>query len=345
MLRIVQDKERIKRCYRLFSKHLRSQMNFRTSVTIGYPGGNFKARVWWSHHLGIWMHGKKGGDGSLWNAFGTEHPNRGAHLSITCEINFPCTGMDRRFGAAFAADGNERLYVIHRGRIGGGRRGIGKGTFSRLYRGVWTFVDEGDKETAVAVVGCLSSDNFARQVARFIHCVGKLKQRAAASASLQESIPFEPTRFQKELTGETCEDLPLPPWAACDHALIVEDLAAALEHHGYRTANDMCRDLVVMDQKKKVQAVFQVITDSRPHTVRDRAGRLLLNGPDDGSSCRLILVSPRPLDEETRGLLAAHHIDILTYTWRNGHADFPEIETITSSLAPDAQPTGSPPGW
>ncbi|MCX7634341.1 MAG: hypothetical protein N2Z74_01185 [Syntrophales bacterium] len=344
MLKIVQEKEKIERFYRLFSKRLRVCMDSKTAVTIGHPGGNFPAHVMWSRRLGIWMHRAKGKEGSLLNAFGTQEPFPGDPLSITCEINFSPKGLDRRFGAAFAVDDDERPYVIHRGRISGGRRGIGKSVFHRRFRGVWTVVDEGGTAVSVAVVGCLASHNFPRQLARFVHCVGILKQQAVDDASSQTSLPFTSCRFKRELTGETCEESPINLPGFCDVALVVEDLAARLEQHGFKTANDPARDLVVMTGDERTAAVFQVIADVRRRSVQEGAAKLMFHNPPGDHTGLLILVLPGTPDADLTRMLAARQISPLSYAWREGSAVFPGLGEVMAAITHGFPAGGSPPG-
>src|SRR5664280_3470300 len=102
------------------------------------------------------------------SAFGIGKPKAGALLSITSEINFPWSGIDRKTGASFAEDAWGNIFVIHRGKIGGGKKGIGKSLFEHNYRGVWSFMEDGDSITQIAVIGALNSSRFAMQTALFV---------------------------------------------------------------------------------------------------------------------------------------------------------------------------------
>jgi 5-methylcytosine-specific restriction protein A len=75
--------------------------------------------------LGIWLACDVIGKSRYWNAFGTRNPKQNKMVPIGCEINFPLFGIDRRVSGGVAEDETGRLSLVHRGRIGGGRKGIG----------------------------------------------------------------------------------------------------------------------------------------------------------------------------------------------------------------------------
>src|SRR5271157_158835 len=101
----------------------------RVTTVIGYPGGNEPSRVYWAGDLGIWYGWNVIENSRYWNAFGTWSPKEHKMVPICCEINFPLNGIDRRISGAVAEDESGRLFLAHRGRIGGGRKGIGAELF------------------------------------------------------------------------------------------------------------------------------------------------------------------------------------------------------------------------
>ena len=161
MLKVVEDEAAIRRHQRLFARALRALAEETIPVKLGHPGASEKAKVAWSETLGIWSFSRKIG---------------GAGIAITCEINFPLCGIDRRTGGAFAQDRAGKVFVVHRGKLGGGRRGIGKSLFETSYRGVWEVMEDGGQETPVALIGVLHSPRFARQIALFVRKIARIKE-------------------------------------------------------------------------------------------------------------------------------------------------------------------------
>ena len=108
---------------------------------LGFQGGSASCDVFWhekNHIWGVFMTdppiNKNGG--RFWICFGDTKPYKKNMLPITLEINPPHEGVNRRLGGAFVNDDRGNIYLCHTGKIGGGRKGIGKGAFLEFCRGV-----------------------------------------------------------------------------------------------------------------------------------------------------------------------------------------------------------------
>ncbi len=333
MLKVITDEAAIKRCQSKFVRSFRAVTTAALPAKLGHPGASEKAKVAWSESLGVWFFSRKIAGSRYWNGFGIGRPEAGGAIAITCEINFPLCGVDRRTGGAFALDRAGRLFVVHRGKLGGGRKGIGKSLFENHYRGVWEVMDDGGEETPVAVIGILQLPRFARQVAEFVRKIARIKETAAAR-STQAELTFGELRLRTELIGARFRDLERESGAACDHGLIVRDLAETLKQAGLRAGNDGNRDLMVMNRAGRIRAVFQVLTETTLVDLHAGATQLLLNGlslPDDPL---LILILPRPPEAALRDKLKRLNIDILIYNWREERALFPGLTPLLTAISP-----------
>jgi hypothetical protein len=99
-------------------------------------------------------------------------------VGLVCEVNSPFEGANRRVAGVFVRDSSGTLYLAHSGRVGGGRRGIGKEAFR-------AFFTDGDVRevqwpsgtvTETLVVGRLDDDRLPASVARFVRTVERFKQ-------------------------------------------------------------------------------------------------------------------------------------------------------------------------
>jgi len=327
MLKVIEDEAAIRRHQRLFAKAMRAQVKETIPAKLGHPGASEKAKVAWSETHGIWFFSRKIPGSRYWNAFGVGRPAGGASIAITCEINFPLYGIDRRTGGAFAQDRAGHIFVVHRGKLGGGRKGIGKSLFEDNYRGVWEVMEDGGEETPVALIGILHSPRFTRQIAQFVRKIARIKESAAAR-SAQAELTLDEFAIHEELIGASYRDEERGTGAECDHGLIVHDLADALKESGLRTGNDGHRDLMVMNRVGRIRAVFQVRTETTLPDIHAGAAQLLLNGlslPDDPL---LILTLPREPESGLREKLKRLNIAILTYEWRGERALFPGLEAF-----------------
>lgn len=334
MLRAITDAKTIRRCQQHFTRHLKSWGKEKIPATLGHQGASTQARVWWSDELGLWFFPGKGEENRYWNAFGIDRPRRDAALSITCEINFPKEGTDRRIGGVFAADGKGRIFVVHRGKLGGGRKGIGKALFERQYRGVWVDMEDGEEESTVAVVGLLQSPRFARQLAQFVNKIDKIKDMAAPP-STQMEMGFDDLCFREELLGMRHCELLRDMASECDHGLIVRDLAAVMKDLRWKYGNDALRDLMAVDKDGQVAAVFQVKTNILTKSVQEGVTQLLVNSLHLPRPPRLILALPEPLDSAMTAKLRHLNIETMIYTWQENQAFFPSLDKLLASLRND----------
>jgi hypothetical protein len=333
MLKVIEDESSIRRNQRLFARALRTLAEETIPVKLGHPGASEKAKVAWSEALGIWSLSRKIAGTRYWNAFGVGRPEGGTGIAITCEINFPLCGIDRRTGGAFAQDRAGHVFVVHRGKLGGGRKGIGKSLFENSYRGVWEVMEDGGQESPVALIGVLHSPRFARQITQFVRKIARMKESAAARSS-QAELTFDEFSLREELIGARYRDDQRETGAECDRGLIVRDLADALRESGLRTGNDPHRDLMAMDREGRIRAVFQIRTEMTLAGIHAGVAELLLSGLGLPGSPLFILTLPRGPESALREQLKRLNIAILTYDWRGERAVFPGIGEFLPAIVP-----------
>ena len=327
MLKILDDEYAIKKFRQQFIKSFKPFIDEKIAVNLGHSGGTVKAKVSWSDSLGIWMFHDKISDSRYWHAFGSGKPSVSSNIPITCEINFPIRGIDRRVGGALAADHHGRIYVVHRGKIGGGKKGVGKSLFEDHYRGVWAIMEDGPVETTVALIGVLNSPRFARQVAQFVRKISKIKS-IFSSRSSQLEITFEELSFREEIIGASHTHPESDPGFRCEHGLIVKDLHDALVRLGYKAGNDFERDLIIANAKGKITTAFQVVTDASVNSIQSGTVQLLLANANLPEKPLLILIVPEAIDEILNAKLKKLGIDALVFEWQYDQAVFPKLNSL-----------------
>ena len=317
MLTVLDDESTIRRCQRQFMRALRPHVTDRIAVRIGHPGESFRARVFRAGGLDLWYHtGVIGGERYL-NAFSTGMPSAGDAVSSTIEINIPMSGLDRKIGGAFARDEQGRVFLVHRGRIGG-RRGVGKYLFETRYRGVWSEARDGEARSAVVVIGGLQSPLFVRQLALFVRKVEAIKMREAED-DRQGRISFEEDGFREECVGSRAVPEKRDHAAECDRDLCVSDLAGRLRDMGVRVGSDAAGELFVRDGSGRIAAVIEVAAGAGPQPVERAVGRLMLRSWKLPQEPRRLLVAPGdPFGKEAAGL----GIRLVPYRWDEGKAVF-----------------------
>ena len=104
------------------------------ACNVGYQGGSETVTLIWHDEINIWaLLQSKRIDNRYWCAFGRDNPHHQSLVPITCEINPPRFGINRRCAGLFLRDINGIIYLAHSGKIGGGRKGIGKTSFLKSY--------------------------------------------------------------------------------------------------------------------------------------------------------------------------------------------------------------------
>ena len=327
MLKVIEDEKLIARYARQFARSFKPFVDDKIKVKLGHQGASFAAKVSWSKKLGIWLFSQATRNIRYWNTFGMGKPQVAGSLPITAEINFPWAGIDRRTGAAFARDAWNRVYVIHRGIIGGGKKGIGKSLFEENYRGVWAWMEDGDSLSQVAVIGALGSARFALQATQFVGKIEKLK--SSASCSTQTSLNFSDLSFREELVGSPPSSSVDEAVSSCDHDLIVSHLAALLRRWKFKIGNDAHTELFLMSPtSERISHILAVCDDRSEKSVLTAAAKLLLGQSAQEVRPSAILMLPESEMKRYVQPLQRINIEVLCYRAEGERIIFPDLGKI-----------------
>jgi hypothetical protein len=327
MLKVIEDQLVIKKYAKRFAKKFKPFIDEEIKVKLGHQGASFPAKVLWSRKLGIWTFSSAIKEVRYWNAFGLEKPEVTNVLSITSEINFPWAGIDRKTGGAFAEDAWGNVFVIHRGKIGGGKKGVGKSLFDHNYRGVWSFMEDGKAVTQVAIIGALSSSRFAWQAAQFVKKIEKLK--STATTSTQTEINFSEITFREDLVGSAPYSVEDEIISACDRDFVISELAALLQRRKLKIGNDASHELfVVVPSENRISHVFALVTDAQEKNVLAAAAKLLLQTSADAGNPLSVLVLPKDKIDDYEQELQRLNISVTGFCWEGEKIVFSELEKI-----------------
>jgi len=191
MLKIITSGREICRCQRELKKMLITTLTSSGNYTIGYHSGSviskiyLNSRIWFSPSI---VHS---GDKRYWNAFGlSKHLSKTKSNSIAVEINILRDGVNGRVAGAFAIDKNtDDIYLTHSGKVGGGRRGIGKNTFVKWYKKQTKALYGGNGKPRMAIViGNIASSSFTSNLTKFIQSVSMFKDLVAGGEVSEATI-------------------------------------------------------------------------------------------------------------------------------------------------------------
>lgn len=180
MLKAITNSHEIREAYEVLVNRLRGGAK-RLRRIIGWPHGSGLFTAYWHEPERFWaVLSPSMSANRYWLAFGVQDPRKFRTMSITCEINPPKHGADRRCAGILLRGSRGDLYLGHSGRVGGGRRGVGKRTFLAACRGKTQSIAWGEagphRTTEVVVLGKITGPDFLVNLARFIVDVDNFKR-------------------------------------------------------------------------------------------------------------------------------------------------------------------------
>jgi 5-methylcytosine-specific restriction enzyme A len=183
MLKAITKAVEIREAQKKFQGKLYASLPIRQGTyTVGFQGGNIdfdsslraNSRFWYTH-----IEAKNEATPRYWNAFGlSDILNLNASIPIVVEINIALIGVPRTIGGLFAVDtANNHTLLLHRGKVGGGKKGIGKEAFLAWCKTKPIPVTHSASAAPhhAVVVADLASPNMVDQLASFIETVAKFK--------------------------------------------------------------------------------------------------------------------------------------------------------------------------
>lgn len=172
------DSSLIARAQRAFEERVQSAATRHGAITVGYQGGGRNTTAHYLAQLGCWVAFADSGN-RYWNALGLGNPFKDDR-TIVAEINPPKSGINRRLSGVFIQDGAGAVYLAHRGRIGGGRQGIGRKAFLAWYANPLVPFLDGDRLNEAILIGALDDQALLPNLATFIRDASTFKDEAVS---------------------------------------------------------------------------------------------------------------------------------------------------------------------
>ncbi|MBI3512276.1 MAG: hypothetical protein HY064_16570 [Bacteroidetes bacterium] len=326
MVEIISDSKEIKLLHRQFHKSLDKYLDKEVPIFVGFPAGSFQDTVQYSTDLNFWLTYNETELNRYWNGFGVGEPIKDKMNSLTGEINFPKTDIDRRVAGAFGREPNGNILVLHRGKIGGGKPGVGKNLFVGNFRGEFVTAMDGDTENQFCLVGQLNSKLFPRQVADFIFEIRRIKDlgNSGQTNGFSELNNFQ---FSDEHSGQTISEREGQTVIDRTHGIVVNALARELEKRKYKVGNDRNRDLFIHNDNK-IQTLFEIKTSSATQNIYSAVGQLIIYSIPIKNEVQLVTVFPDKLSKTVEKRLDNIGIQQLYYDWTDNEPTFHGLDDI-----------------
>lgn len=177
MLAVIAKRDEIEKYQELFHALLRKQLPQRIQMRIGYQGESSSheaitdGKFW--HITGI-------DKNNYWNTFGFD-PNPAGSNNIWAQVSLYQAGINRRIGGCLGNDRETgRVCLLHRGKIGGGRPGIGKQAFMDWLKHSaperFRMVQDGDRQAQMIWVADLDEATMMPDLQAFVKLVWEFKE-------------------------------------------------------------------------------------------------------------------------------------------------------------------------
>lgn len=325
MITIISDRKEIKKLHKQFQKKLQEFFTEKIDCWVGFPGGSFQDIVHYSHDLDFWVSTQEL-DTRYWNGFGIGKPYEGSNNSLNGEINFPYEHINRRIAGAFAIEDNGNILVLHRGKIGGGKHGVGKHLFTDNFIGDFVTAIDGDRETEFCLVGELNSTHFPKQVTNFIKEIYRVKNLEIniIATNFEELTNFN---YTDEHSGITVTEKKEPVVIERTHGIVVNALAQELQKNDYKIGNDRNRDLFIHNNNKII-TLFEIKTSSATQSLYSAVGQLLIYSIPIKNAVKLVAVLPDKLNETVEKRFKELEIRILYYEWKDNVPEFTGLKNL-----------------
>ncbi len=334
-LRVVEDAGHIAAAYAQLAARLCDGAAALGNLSVGFRGGHVPAEVFYRADLDLWMAFGEA-ESRYWTAYGFGEPGPRTTPPIITEINPPRAGIQRGIAGAFAEDAAGDLYLVHRGKVGGGRKGISKAQFLPYFQhagGVLESVSDGARISDVIVVGALVDEKLPAHVAGFVHSVAEFKTGATlggVSQSRNRTKPQADITFAPEFEGRKQYLARERVTADCTHGTIVNSLQRLLAEYGYETMNDQHRDLLIVDSNGTHRVLFEVKPSAQLYLIYQAVGQLLFHTAEQ-RNVRRIAVLPSTAPAEIRSRLAKLGIGLVSFEWEGQKLRFDGLEPVMNS--------------
>lgn len=173
---VLQDPQKIRQAQARLRERLQDAATLSVDgVYVKRWGSDSRWSVSWIEPEGFWFTFRELPERRYGVGFGLTYPEPGGVLHPVSELSLRLAGIDRSMNSALGADCEGRWYLLHRGRIGGGRTGVSPAWFWEYHRERTQLVADGSRMTPMVVIGALDAPDLVTQIAEFIRALEAFK--------------------------------------------------------------------------------------------------------------------------------------------------------------------------
>lgn len=279
----------------------------------------------YSSRYEIWWY-FSGKEDQYWNPFGKFEPKPHKPVTGRCQINMNKEGLNRSIGGAFAKDDRGRLYLMHNGTIGGGKKGISKNPFLDWYPAPLIEIDFEGAGAKYFIVAEFGSSNFFEQLSFFVHQVYDFKE-SSGSGPQNGKINSKQHKILKNGESDLRNPYSLPERTvipSADHARITNSLLGFLTDDGYNAKRTRQIDACIIDRQDTISHIFEVKSLLTTQSLYTAIGQLMIYGLKHSAKYYLVIeytISSRLIADVTK-----LGITVIMFRWKNNEPVFDNIK-------------------
>lgn len=342
---------------------------------IGFQGGYITVPTFYHAGANLWVayeRQERGHNGTSyakhWFGYGLGDPNNIKRMGPICEINIPIGTSTAMIAGALAKDAFGGVFLVHTGKVGGGKPGVGQKAFMQYYSDAEAeAIYQGNSQPKrMVLIGRVSSPEIIELIADFVTTVQAFKRDVAAGIiaavpgdsnidgdneapeAAQEPTPPTSTGSRGLNDSDADDSENFTTWqrasATVDseklHARVRNTLTHILRDKGYWAQKDIHKDILIRSIQGELAVLFEVKSWCDTQSLYTAVGQLLVNS-DKGTKNR-ILVIPRPGDIRIMEAAQAYGIETLFFEWEGKDKErpiFPELEALICRFPNNLQPT------
>ena len=273
-----------------------------------------------------------------WFGYGLGDPNSLRKISPICEINIPIAGANRKIAGAFARDNAGGVYLVHSGKIGGGRKGIGSSAFWERYSGntINIVYSTNRKPHKAALIGKLGSHDLLEHIGSFVRQVGGIKD------DIVRGKRYSPEYSRRNVDSDMLSSAYAPEHQGKKAPYTVTQMVEAQSYHGsivdalekllaeFKPVNDKKRDLYIKSKQNEIDSLFEVKADCSQQSIYTGIGQLIVNSDISTRNRFLVIYAPKSdmLDKKLEPI----GITVVPFRWEDEQVIFTKSEQLLKML-------------
>lgn len=301
MLIILTDKGDIRAAQATLEKTIRKEFRQRKISNIGYSGGMrrdvgiFSDGIYWC--MSENHRSKETASPRRLNWFGKMLDKR--DQEITVETNTTYAGRNDRIAGFFARDTEtDTTYLLHSGKIGGGRKGVGRNAFLAWFNEeLHIAADKDGDERSGVIVMPVEGEMAVQSLTRFIDNVSLFKQQVRAGTT--ETREFKKREaeykdFYQEASGRRKGRRKSSFDYFSSHGLVVDALNEWREGKGLSASEKIKKNQLIdlgVFTNDELSELYEVKTSTDRQCLYSAIGQLIVHSAD--RKCRRTLVLPK----------------------------------------------------